>query len=275
MDGNEPLPFQTFENGLTRYDVSADPFATPPDPPAGNSSGSSTTVIILVVLGVLLLVGLVCGGVLLALLLPAVSAARNAAQTMQASNNLKQVGLAFHNYHSAYKQLPAAAATDALGNPLWSWRVTLLPFVEEQTTWSQWRQDQAWNSGANSHLMVPLPRVYASPKEANPASDQTHIFAVRDPQSMMSGAQGLSFADIKDGLSNTILAVYLPNRTTTWAAPEDITLAELQMELANVTPQDPVQILFGDGAVRRIDSPQGRETVEALVTRDAGDVPTL
>ncbi len=45
----------------------------------------------------------------------------------------------------------------------------------------------------SSHLMVPLPRVYASPKEANPASDQTHIFAVRDPQSMMSGAAGPLF----------------------------------------------------------------------------------
>jgi len=252
--------------------VSSDPFTTPPYESGGQPSGSSTALIIAVVLGVFLLMALVCGGVLVALLLPAVSVARNAAQTMQTSNNLKQVGLAFHNYHSVYRQLPADAATDAQGNPLWSWRVTLLPFVEEQATWEQWQQDQAWDSGVNASLSVPLPMAYASPKEANPASDQTHIFAVRHPQGMMSGASGLTFADVTDGLSNTILAVYLPGRTTSWAAPEDISLAELQVEFGKVTPIDPILVLFGDGAVQRFNEPLDPATVEALVTRDAGDV---
>jgi hypothetical protein len=215
---------------------------------------------------------LVCGGVLVALLLPAVSAARSAAQSMQTSNNLKQVGLAVHNYHSAYRQLPAAAATDASGNEIWSWRVALLPFLEEQSTWEQWQKDQGWSSGVNASLCVPLPAAYASAKEPNPITDQTHFFAVRHPQGMMSGEAGLSFQDVSDGLSNTILAVYLPGRTTSWAAPEDITLAELQIELTKVIPGDPIQILFGDGSVRRIDRPLDAATVEALVTRNAGDV---
>jgi type II secretory pathway pseudopilin PulG len=232
-------------------------------------------VLLAIVLGSLLLIGLVCGGVLIALLLPAVSAARNAAQTMQASNNLKQVGLAFHNYHSAYRQLPAAAATDATGNPIWSWRVALLPFVEEPGIWDQWVKNRAWDSPANDHLLVPTPLAYASPMEANPASDQTHIFAVRSPQSMMSGAAGLKFAEVTDGLSNTILAVYLPRRSTSWAAPNDITPNELQTELDNATPSDPVMILFGDGAVRRFDQPIDSGALDALITRGAGDVPAI
>lgn len=255
--------------------MSSDPFTTPSHEVHGQASGTSTAVIIAIVLGVCLLMALVCGGVLVALLLPAVSAARNAAQAMQTSNNLKQVGLAVHNYHSAYRQLPAAAATDAAGNPIWSWRVALLPFVEEQGTWQEWQQDQAWNSGVNASLWVPMPRAYASPREANPASDQSHFFAVQHPRGMMSGEAGLSFADVSDGLANTILAVYLPGRATSWAAPQEISLAELQAEFANVSPNDPIQVLFGDGAVRRFVTPLDPATVEAMVTRDAGDVVTF
>ena len=131
------LRFRHLRNAQARSQVSSDPFTTPPHEVGVQPSGSNTAVIIAVVLGVFLLMSLVCGGVLVALLLPAVSAARNAAQTMQTSNNLKQVGLACHNYHSAYRQLPGGAATDTQGNPIWSWRVALLPFVEEQGTWEQ------------------------------------------------------------------------------------------------------------------------------------------
>lgn len=254
--------------------MSNHPFTTPPTPapPAVESSGgTSKTVIIGILLGGFLLMSLVCGGVLLALLLPAVQAARNAAQTMQTSNNLKQVGLAIHNYHSAYRQLPAAAATDLADQPLWSWRVALLPFAEEQARWSGWQQDQAWNSGANSPLLVPAPPVYSSPLDPDPNTDLTHVFAVRHPQGIMSGEPDLRFRDVTDGLSNTILAVYLPDRTAPWAAPDDISLSELQSEFANVTKQRPILVLFADGAVRIMSSPLDAATVEAMVTRDGDE----
>lgn len=255
--------------------MSSDPFATPPTEPEGNSSGTNTLVIIVIVMGVLLMMALVCGGILLALLLPAVSAARSAARDMQTSNNLKQVGLAIHNYHSVYRQLPAAAGTDAAGNPIWSWRVALLPFVEQNVTWEQWQKDQAWNSQANLPLCLPLPFAYANPKEADPSSDQTHVFAIRHPQSMMSGESTLTFDSVTDGLSNTMLAVYLPWRTTSWAAPEDISLAELQAEFAKATPAETIQVLFGDGAVLRFSDPLDAETIEAMVTRDGGELVNL
>ena len=225
--------------------MASDPFTTPPEPATTAQSGNNTAIIIAVVLGGLLIAALLCGGVLIALLLPAVTTARRAAQVMQASNHLKQVGLAFHNYHSAYRQLPQPAGTSASGEPLWSWRVALLPFLEEQATWERWQQDDAWNSGVNSPLLVPIPAAYRSPDEADPSTDQTHLFAVRHPSSMMSGDSTLAFQDVTDGLSGTILAVWLPHRTTTWAAPEDITLPELQAEFAKLSPPDAILVLMG------------------------------
>jgi hypothetical protein len=117
--------------------------------------------------------------------------------------------------------------------------------------------------------------VYVDPGQQDLVSDETHVFAVRHPQGMLSGEAGLTFADVTDGLANTVLAVYLPGRTTSWSAPEDITLAELQAEFAKASPDKPVSVLFGDGSVRRFAEPLDPLTVEAIVTRDGGEAVNL
>jgi hypothetical protein len=251
-----------------------DPFAPPVT--AEKVRSNSTAIIIIAVLGALLLMALVCGGILLALLLPAVSAARGAARQQMAANHMKMIGLGIHNDHASFQQLPAAAAVDSSGGPLWSWRVALLPFLEESATWDRWQQDQRWDSEANRALWVPMPANYIPVDTSNPAADQTHVFAIRHPLSLMSGEPNLAFKDCSDGLSNTILAVYLTSRTTSWAAPEDLSLQELQGEFANLSPPQAIVVLFGDGSVRRFSSPLDPATIEAMVTRNAGDiVPAL
>jgi type II secretory pathway pseudopilin PulG len=80
-------------------------------------------------------------GVLIALLLPAVQAAREAARRMQCSNNLKQFGIALHNYFDTCKELPYAAAPASIRDGDWrshrSWAVALFPFIEQQPLYSK------------------------------------------------------------------------------------------------------------------------------------------
>lgn len=107
-----------------------------------------------------LLVVIAIIGVLVGLLLPAVQAAREAARRMSCSNNFKQIGLALHNYHSAYKQFPmqmggtyAGGVANMNNNFELSWLVGLLPFIEQQALWEQISNPN--NNGGNFPAMGP------------------------------------------------------------------------------------------------------------------------
>ncbi|MEI8019225.1 MAG: DUF1559 domain-containing protein, partial [Schlesneria sp.] len=116
---------------------------------SGGSSSSMTGAIIAVAACAVMFFGV---SILIALLLPAVQQAREAARRTQCKNNLKQIGLALHNYHDTYKLFPAAHLNDVEGEPKLSWRVSILPFLGEAGRYNAYQFDDAWDSPLNSGL---------------------------------------------------------------------------------------------------------------------------
>ncbi|MFN3152934.1 DUF1559 domain-containing protein [Bremerella sp.] len=115
------------------------------------SHGGFTLVELLVVIAII--------GVLIALLLPAVQQAREAARRMQCSNNLKQIGLAFHNYHDIHRSFPYGAR--AIGNTFGpSWWAGLLPFIEQNSLFEKLDltvNNAGWSANASVLIRQPAP----------------------------------------------------------------------------------------------------------------------
>ena len=72
---------------------------------------------------------------------------------MQAVNNLRQIGLGMHNYHATYNRFPGPAITNDKGDRLLSWRVAILPFIEQQALYEQFHLDEPWDSDHNIKLL--------------------------------------------------------------------------------------------------------------------------
>lgn len=179
-----------------------------------------------------LLVVIAIIGILIALLLPAVAAAREAARKMQCRNNLKQIALAIHNYESSNQRLPPSATIDAVSlinqNASWSIHGRILPYMEQVAVASLVQLTVAWdNQSVLSGLKIPSyscpsdpnsdnPRD-VSPKPASPLYPTTYGFnfgtwLVYDPvkREIGDGSFGpnakIALRDFSDGLSNTLLA---------------------------------------------------------------------
>ena len=136
---------------------------------------------------------------LLLLLLPAVNSAREASRRMQCSNNLRQIALALHNYHDTYGCFPPAYLADRNGKPMHSWRVLILPFIEQSALYQKYDFSEPWDGPKNSKLLSSMPHVYSCPSVARTAAGRstcTSYLAVVGPTTVWPGRATRSLNEI-------------------------------------------------------------------------------
>jgi len=148
---------------------------------------------------------------------------REAARRMQCANNLKNLGLALHNYHNAYGSFPPAYVADANGKPMHSWRVLILPYLEEKNLYNKYRFDEPWDGPNNRKLLGQMPEGFRCPSQpGGPNSTETSYVAVVGPHTAWQGDRPVKMAEIKDGLPTTILLVEVKNSGIHWMEPRDL-----------------------------------------------------
>jgi prepilin-type N-terminal cleavage/methylation domain-containing protein/prepilin-type processing-associated H-X9-DG protein len=283
-----------------------------------------------------LLVAIGIIGVLIALLLPAVQAAREAARRTHCSNNMRQIGIALHSYHDTYRMFPAGwnarNANNPLGEPGWGWAARILPFAEQSQVYKRLNLDLPIEDPANRDaIRMPVP-FFMCPDDTGEViatlghldlddehhhglkeladeheHDEDHeVFASRCNYSGVFGTEESDenpfagngtfvfnkhwrLADIKDGLSNTMIVGERSSRLgdTSWVGvfPEcDLPFARI-VGSADHAPNDPVghfedfgsyhpagaNFLMGDGSVQLINEDIHLEIYKGMATRHGGE----
>jgi hypothetical protein len=213
------------------------------------------------------------------LLVPALASAREAASRAQRMNHFKQIALGLLNHESAKKAFPAAASYDADGKPLLSWRVHILPFMEQQALYNEFHLDEPWNSEHNAKLIPRMPEIYADPGLPRLAREGRTTYCVPTGAGMIfEGREGIRIKDVTDGLSNTILALEVtPANAVVWTKPDDWEV-DLDDPLRGVKRDvdeprgEAFAAAFADGSCRMISNNVEPKSFAAMLTRAAGDV---
>jgi RNA polymerase sigma factor (sigma-70 family) len=199
-----------------------------------------------------------------------------ASRLIRSQNNLKAIGLALANYSEVHGHFPAPAIYGKDGTPLLSWRVALLPFVEQDNLYKQFKLDQPWDGPINKKLLEILPAVYVRPGGRVGNVGLTYYQAFVGKGAGFESHKRLLFpADFTDGLANTIGVVEAATPVP-WTKPEDLSYdADKPLPRLGGLFGGDFNALFFDGSVRLLSKNADPKALRAAITRNAGDVTDL
>ncbi|MDB5350759.1 MAG: hypothetical protein JWN86_2006 [Planctomycetota bacterium] len=227
------------------------------------------------------------------LLRPSNGPAREFARGAQTVNNIKQIGLGLFNYESALGTLPPAAICDKAGKPLLSWRVLILPYLEQGELYNQFHLNEPWDSPHNLTLVNKMPASYA-PVGRNSDPGKTYMQAFVGPGTAFEGAEGERLtvregrSNFPDGPGQTILFVEA-GKPVPWSAPIDIPYGvnvpipvlggsyRRKKELFHLPPATEFYAQISDGTVKRFPWSLPASRLRAMITRNGGEpagIPT-
>jgi hypothetical protein len=210
----------------------------------------------------------------------------------QSANNLNRIVLGLHAFHDTYKKLPPGAICDKkTGKPLLSWRVAILPFLEQEPVYRLFKLDEPWDSPHNKKLLEHLPPVYAPPGArsaapyltfyrgfvAAPGSARAQQTAWQTLPAMNSpfGAWGDRITAIRDGTSNTI-GVVEAAEAVPWTKPDELVYDENKpLPKLGGLFKDGFHAARMDGSVHFYSNRIEESTLRALITASGGEVVML
>ncbi len=147
-----------------------------------------------------------------------------AAEVRETQIQLRQIALAIYNYESANMSFPRTAilSTDGNDTPLLSWRVAILPFIEQGALYNKFHLDEPWNSPHNLSLLPLMPDVYDSLTVDD--NFKTVFQGITGENTIFpGGGRRIGFGNLLDGASSTILVTEVdPEGAVEWTRPADL-----------------------------------------------------
>ncbi|MCA9269632.1 MAG: DUF1559 domain-containing protein, partial [Planctomycetales bacterium] len=213
--------------------------------------------------------------VTVALVLPAVQAARQAARRTVSLNNMKQIGLALHVHHDATRAFPPAARKTADGKPGLSWRVQILPYIEEDALYREFHLDEPWDSDHNKKLLERMPATFRSPASTAPPGYTNYLGVGGDDGIFAPSEKGIRMAEVRDGTSNTVMTVEVSDAAAVpWTKPDDFVPNGMKPSagLGGMWSGNIFLAGFADGSVRTLSASLNRKTLNAYFTKSGGEV---
>jgi len=197
--------------------------------------------------------------------------ARQAEKNQDASKgNLQEIGLAVHKFIDDTGFLPDDV-TDKKGKALLSWRVAILPHIQQDALYKQFKLDEPWDSPHNKKLLAQMPKIYAPVKNAVD-KHSTFYQVFTGPKTMFDGSTGTKIQNITDGTANTLMVVE-GGTAVPWTKP-----ADLEYKAGQPLPKLGGQfkggfnLLLADGSVRFVSSHFDPDVMRLLITINDGEV---
>jgi hypothetical protein len=153
-------------------------------------------------------------------LLPCMQQVRNGEGYIYSQASLKPIGLAIQAYHDAYKRLPPGVVYSKDGKPLYSWRVLLLPFLEENQLYRKFKLEEPWDSPDNKKLLEETPRCYLPFAPLDDPPGFTRYQAITGLGTAFEGKR-LTFKDFSDDRASTMLVAEAA-QPVPWSKPVDL-----------------------------------------------------
>ena len=228
---------------------------------------------------------------------PSCGLTREGSRQSQCSNNLKSIGIAIHNDVEQSGGDLIGAVVQPGEDPPRSWRVELLPYLDQERLRKRYDDRETWNAPANKVVARASQHPFVCPNNATPTDKHklsyTAYLACTGSNAFFpipanGDVRGRRFADIRDGTSHTAMVVEACGQNVVWTEPRDFDVDRVSLGVnlpgflrgessGLLSSHDPgrVGILMGDGSVRRVSADVAPSVLKAMLTIDGGEPATF
>lgn len=191
--------------------------------------------------------------------------------------NLQQIAKALNNYAADYGTYPPAVTYDASGKAMHSWRVLILPYLNERKLYETYDMSKPWDAAENSHLQAQIPAVYVSPANSNIAIGESSYMLITGPGTLFPPkAPPGKPSEVPDGAENTILVVETNNRISSWIEPVDLDATKLPARIGMLggiggSHRDGAPVVFVNEQAVFLPSDAAKPVVDGLISPAGGE----